>query len=227
MENKKNPKADLENKKNVFFELGLMIALAIVLFAFEWKTTEAEVSNFLTVSDIPTEPEFIPVTVMNQLPPPPPLQIKPIDLLNIVEEEENVSEALELTDATDDSENPDQHFNPDNSNYEEANTGEDIPFVYSEDMPVFPGNVQKWIARNVHYPAAAEANGIEGKVYVKFIIERDGSISNIEVIRSADSTLEQEAIRVIGAMPKWKPGKQRGKPVRVTYTLPIHFRLSR
>lgn len=227
MENKKTPKADLENKKSIFFETGLIVALATVLFAFEWKSSEAELSDFITVSEIPTELDVVPITVMNQLPAPPPPTIKPFDLLTIVEELEDVNEELELTDVTDDSENPEQNFNPSDLNYDEINTGEEVIFVYSEEMPVFPGNVQKWIAKNVRYPALAETNGIEGKVYVKFVIERDGSVSNIEVVRSADSMLDKEAIRVISAMPKWKPGKQRSKAVRVSYTLPITFRLSR
>ena len=94
-------------------------------------------------------------------------------------------------------------------------------------MPSFPGgNVQKWIAKNVKYPVLAMENGIQGKVYIQFVIERDGSITDVKVLRGVDASLDKEAVRVVKAMPKWKPGKQRGKPVRVSYTLPINFQLS-
>ena len=96
-----------------------------------------------------------------------------------------------------------------------------------EDMPSFPGgNVSKWIAKNVKYPVLAMENGIQGKVFIQFVIERDGSITDVKVVRGVDASLDKEAVRVVQSMPKWKPGKQRGKPVRVAYTLPINFQLS-
>lgn len=226
MEIKKTSKADLENKKNIFLEIGFMIALSIVLFAFEWKVSDSEISDFITTSEIPTEPELVPITVMNQLPPPPPPAIKPIDMLEIVEELEDMTEDVELVDVSDESANVDQDFVIDEG-YSTEETDEIVPFLPSEDMPIFPGNVQKWIAKNVHYPQLALENGIEGKVYVQFVVERDGSISNIKVVRSVDASLDKEAVRVITGMPKWKPGKQRGKAVRVAYTLPIVFQLDK
>ncbi|MDE6450867.1 MAG: energy transducer TonB, partial [Odoribacter sp.] len=170
----------------------------------------------------------LPITKMEPLPlPPPPPAPKLSDLLNIVEDENSIDEELEIKDADDNSDNLDV---PDADNfwkYDAEGSIEDDVFVIVEDLPQFPGgNVSKWIAKNVHYPAIAEANGIEGKVYVKFIIERDGSVTHVEIMRGADSMLDKEAIRVISAMPKWKPGKQRGKAVRVSYTLPISFRLN-
>ena len=93
-------------------------------------------------------------------------------------------------------------------------------------MPQFPGgSVQKWIAKTVKYPMIAQENNIQGKVFVQFVIEKDGSVSDVKVARSVDPSLDKEAIRVVKAMPKWKPGKQRGKPVRVSYTVPINFQL--
>lgn len=227
MEVKKTPKADLENKKNIFFEVGLMLALAIVLFAFEWKVSVAEPSDFITVSDIPTEPEMVPITMMNQLPPPPPAVIKPMDLIEIVEDLEQATDDVDLIDATDNKDNTNPDYNIDNLTYGPEETGEVVDFLPSEDMPVFPGNVQKWIAKNVKYPMIATEMGIEGKVFVQFVVERDGSVSNIRVARGVDASLDKEAVRVISEMPKWKPGKQRGKAVRVSYTLPIAFKLTR
>ena len=93
-------------------------------------------------------------------------------------------------------------------------------------MPRFPGgNVQKWITKHIKYPMVAQENNIQGKVFVQFVIEKDGSVSNVNVTRSVDPSLDKEAIRVIQSMPKWIPGKQRKKPVRVSFTVPINFQL--
>lgn len=111
--------------------------------------------------------------------------------------------------------------------YDGEDTGEAEIFVVVEDMPQFPGgNVQRWISKNVKYPILAQENGIQGKVFIQFVIEKDGSITDVKVMRGVDASLDKEAIRVVKSMPKWKPGKQRGKPVRVSYTLPINFQLS-
>lgn len=225
MEAKKTKKADLENKKNIFFEIGLMVALGTVLFAFEWKVSVAEPADFITVSDIPTDVEMIPITMQNVLPSPPPPAPKFFEIMQIVEELDEVTEDLEITDADDNSENQ-ENLNISDLNYDTEDIGDEIiPFLPSEDMPVFPGNVQKWIGKNVKYPVLAMENGIQGKVLIQFVVEKDGSISNIKVVRRVDPALDKEAIRVISEMPKWKPGKQRGKPVRVSYTLPITFQL--
>ena len=227
MEAKKNPKANLENKKNIFLQIGFIVAFATVLFAFEWKISDQEISDFITVSEIPTEPEMVPVTIMQQLPPPPPIIVKPIDVLEIVDELDEATEDVELTDVTDDSENNNVNIDYTDIDYGPENVDEVLQFVPSEDMPIFPGNINKWISKNIKYPSLAADNGIQGKVYLKFVVEKDGTISNIEVVRGVDPSLDKEAVRVISKMPKWKPGKQRGKPVRVSYNLPITFQLDR
>lgn len=229
MEVKKTTKADLEGKKGIFFEVGLTLALAVLLLAFEWKTSTGEVTTFQTVQDEQIEEEIIPITQqMLKPPPPPPPAPKLTDLIDIVEDETTIDEDLEIMDAEDESENKDAPTNTsDFGDYGDEDTGEDTPFVVVEDMPTFPGgNVQKWISKNVKYPPLAAENGIQGKVYIQFVIEKDGSITDVKVVRGVDSSLDKEAVRVIQAMPKWKPGKQRGKPVRVSYTLPINFQLS-
>ena len=228
MEIKKSPKADLENKKGIFFEAGLALALAILLLAFEWKSSTEEVSLFDTVAEPPAEEEIIPITQqMLKPPPPPPAAPKLSDLLNIVEDESNIDEELEIEDADDDSDNQEPQNLDDLGEYGDVDTGDEDIFMVVEDMPQFPGgNVTKWIAKNVKYPQLAQENGIQGKVFIKFVIEKDGSITDVQVSRGVDASLDKEAIRVIKAMPKWKPGKQRGKAVRVSYTLPINFQLS-
>ena len=219
MEVKKSQKADLEGKKGVFFEIGLTLALAILLFAFEWKSSSEEVSQFQTVAEEQIEEEIIPITQqMLKPPPPPPPAPKLTDLIDIVEDDTQIDEELEIQDVDDTSENTDVPTDVDDfGTYGDEDTGDTEVFVVVEDMPSFPGgNVQKWIAKNVKYPVLAMENGIQGKVYIQFVIERDGSITDVKVLRGVDASLDKEAVRVVKAMPKWKPGKQRGKPVRVS-----------
>lgn len=228
MEVKKAPKVDLERKKGIFFQVGLVLALATLLFAFEWKTSTGEVGTFEIAPEEQVEEEIIPITQqMMKPPPPPPPAPKLTDLIDIVEDETTIDEELELTDVEDESENQEVQDVSDFGDYGDEDTGEAEIFQVVEDMPSFPhGNVQKWIAQNVKYPVIARENGIQGKVYIQFVIEKDGSITDVKVVRGVDSSLDKEASRVINMMPKWKPGKQRGKPVRVSYTLPINFQLA-
>ncbi len=228
MEIKKSPKADLEGKKGIFFEVGLALALAVLLFAFEWKSNTAEVNQFQTVAEEQIEEEIIPITQqMLKPPPPPPPAPKLTDLIDIVEDDTMIDEELEIQDAEDQSENTEIQDVTDFGDYDGEDTGEAEIFVVVEDMPQFPGgNVQRWISKNVKYPILAQENGIQGKVFIQFVIEKDGSITDVKVMRGVDASLDKEAIRVVKSMPKWKPGKQRGKPVRVSYTLPINFQLS-
>ena len=223
-----------------------MLALGTILFAFEWKVSGRQPADFVTVSEIPTEIEMVPITMMHQITPPPPPAPKPFDLLEIVDEtdafapvitekvEHYGSEILEITYApddldiidADDESNNKESFDLNNLNYdEEYDTDEVIAFVPSEDMPVFPENIQKWLSKHVKYPQIALENGVQGKVFVQFVVEKDGSVSNIKVVRGVDASLDKEAVRVVSVMPKWKPGKQRGKAVRVAYTLPIAFQI--
>ena len=149
------------------------------------------------------------------------------DLIDIVEDDTQIDDDLQIQDAEDDSENVDAPSLDDFGDDWGDDSGESEVFVVVENMPSFPGgNVQKWISKNVKYPVLAMENGIQGKVFVQFVIERDGSITDVKVVRGVDSSLDKEAIRVVKAMPKWTPGKQRGKAVRVSFTLPINFQLS-
>jgi len=227
MEVKKSPKANLENKKGVFFEIGLVLALAALLFAFQWKGQSSDTNAFQAPPDEEADEEIIPITQqILKPPPPPPPAPKLTELIEIVEDEANVDEDLEILDAEDESENKVPIQQDDYGDYGDEQVDADI-FDVVEDMPMFPyGSITKWISKHVHYPTLAVENGISGKVYVKFVIERDGSVSNAKIIRGVESTLDKEALRVVNLMPKWKPGKQRGKPVRVAFTLPINFQLS-
>ena len=229
MEVKKSPKADLEGKKTIFLEIGFVIALGILLSAFNWKTNTKVEEGFVITQEEQVEEEIIPITQqMMKPPPPPPPAPKLTDLIEIVEDELSIDEELEIDDAEADVENKNNYnFDYDGDSWgEEESDGEADIFQVVEDMPQFPGgSVQKWIAKNVKSPMIAQENNIQGKVFVQFVIEKDGSVSDVKVARSVDPSLDKEAIRVVKAMPKWKPGKQRGKPVRVSYTVPINFQL--
>lgn len=227
MELKKSPKANLENKKTIFLEVGFVLALAILLFAFEWKAETKEAGDFQTAVQDQVEEEIIPITQQQSTPPPPPPPApKLTDLIDIVDDSQSIDEDLEITDAEDATANTVVNVT-EFGDFGTEDTGEAEIFQVVENMPEFPGgNVQKWIAKNVKYPVLAQENGIQGKVFVQFVIEKDGGITDVKVLRGVDASLDKEAVRVIQSMPKWKPGKQRGKAVRVSYTLPINFQLS-
>lgn len=147
--------------------------------------------------------------------------------MEIVDDASTIDEDLEILDAEDDSENKPVENPSDFGEYGDEETGDDDIFQIVEDVPTFPfGDVSKWIAKNVKYPQIAAENNIQGKVFMNFVIEKDGSITDVKVLRGVDPALDKEAIRVIKSMPKWKPGKQRGKPVRVSFNLPITFTLT-
>lgn len=225
MEIKKAPKADLESKKSIFFEIGLLIAVGILLYAFEWKTETKKTKDMDSSAQIQVEEEIVPITQQNTPPPPPPPPApKLTDLINIVDNDQKVDDELELIDAEDEKENT--VIDVTQMGKIEEDTDEETIFIVVETQAKFPGNVNKWLSDHINYPILAQENGIQGKVYVNFVIEKDGSITAVNVTRGVDASLDKEAVRVVKSMPKWEPGKQRGKAVRVSFTLPINFQLS-
>lgn len=226
MELKKTPKADLENKRNIFVQLGLVLSLGIVLTAFNINDTVRSASGLGELSEEEIEDEVIPITRQEQIkPPPPPPPPKVVEVLTIVEDDVEIEEEFEFesTEADDETIIDAVPVIDD----EEDEQDEQV-FVVVEDMPEFPGGelaLRKWIANNIDYPVIAAENGIQGKIYVTFVVDKDGSISNARIARGVDPSLDQEALRVVNNLPNWKPGMQRGKPVRVSYTVPINFQL--
>ncbi len=223
MEVKKSPKADLENKKKIFMELGLVVALALVLISFEWSSKDDSTDQFQMVEEAQAEEEIIPITRQEEVkPPPPPPPPKVTDVLNIVDDDVELEEELDIED-TEIDEDTEVDFDV---SLEEEET-EDAPvFFIVEEMPQFPGGdteLRKFIAQSVKYPVIAQENGIQGRVYVQFVVGTDGAVQDVKVARGVDPNLDKEAIRVVKSMPKWKPGKQRGKAVKVSYTVPINF----
>lgn len=226
MQQKKSPKASLEDKKFTYVLIGLVFVLSICYVAFEW--TEKDVTKYeIADMDMNFEEEIdIQQTTQETTPPPPPPPApQEVEVLNVVEDDVE-TETIEIN--TEDQKDVEVVIQaPIEAPVEEEE--EEVVFVVVESMPEFPGGQQqlyKYINENIKYPVIAQENGIQGRVICQFVVNRDGSLVDIDVVRSSgEPSLDKEAVRVIKSMPKWKPGKQRGKPVRVKYTLPINFRL--
>ena len=225
MQLKKSEQASLESSKIVYVLMGFVFVLSLCYVALEW--TEREVTKY-EVSDTEflfEEEVEIQQTSQETPPPPPPPQVQEVEVLNVVEDDKEV-ESIEVN-TEDDKESEVVIAAPVEVPVEEEE--EEVVFVIVEKMPEFPGGQQalfKYLSENVKYPVIAQENGIQGRVICQFVVNRDGSIVDVEVVRSGgDPSLDKEAIRVIKSMPKWKPGQQRGKPVRVKYTVPVNFKL--
>ena len=225
MQLKKSPNASLEDKKLTYVLIGLVLVLSICYVAFEW--TEKEVTKYeVTDTDFFFEEEIdIQQTTQETPPPPPPPAVQEVEVLNVVEDDVE-TETIEIN--TEDEKDVEVVIAPPvEAPVEEEE--EEVIFMVVETMPEFPGGQQalfKYLGENVKYPVIAQENGIQGRVICQFVVNKDGSIVDVVVVRSSgEPSLDKEALRVINSMPKWKPGKQRGKPVRVKYTVPVNFRL--
>jgi protein TonB len=221
---KKSAKADLESKKTLFVEIGMVLALAAILFAFEWKSYEKiEIDLGQRVVD-DTPEEMIEIT-QHEKPPPPPAPPQQTTVIEIVEDDMEIEDEIEI-DVEADQETEVQEYVPVEEEEEEE---EAQIFTVVEAMPGFPGGDaarMKYLAENIKYPQMARESGIQGRVFVTFVVEKDGSVTDVRVLRGIGGGCDEEAIRVIKNMPKWVPGKQRGKPVRVQFNMPILFKLN-
>lgn len=228
MEIKKTPKADLENKKSTWLLVGYVIVLAFMFIAFEWTKRDIKIDTSQAITDLVFEEEIIPITEQpEQAAPPPPPAAPPIaETLTIVEDDADVEET---TIATSEETNQAVEIRYVPVAVEEEEPEEQTIFEVVEQMPEFPNGgmagLMQYLSKNIKYPTIAQENGTQGRVTVQFVVNRDGSIVDAKVLRGVDPYLDKEAIRVISSMPKWKPGMQRGKAVRVKYTVPVMFRL--
>ena len=228
MEVKKTPKASLENKRALFIEIGLIVALAVVYIAFNWTSKDVQVSTLEAENQVVQEEEIIPIT--QETPPPPPEAPKiPVlsDQIDIVDDEIEVdNDFLSLEDSDD--------MGVEIMDYvenvqEEVVEEEAIPFQLVEEKPSFMGGdanqFSAWVNKRLVYPEIAKENGVQGRVTLQFTVEKDGSVTKVKVLRGVDPSLDKEAVRVVSMSPKWKPGKQRGRAVPVIYTFPVYFQL--
>ena len=223
MEEKKSPKANLENKKLMFIQIGLIISLAVAWLVFEIKSYyKREFGDIGRTVEV-VEEEMVEITKQEQKPQPVEVP-KQTTQIQVVEDDVEV-EDVEINAEVDQNEVIEEYVAPE---VEEEEVVEAEIFTIVEEMPDFPGGVaklQEYLIKNIKYPQMARESGIQGRVFVNFVVEPDGHVSNVNVMRSLGGGCDEEAIRVVKAMPKWKPGKQRGKPVRVSYILPVNFKL--
>ena len=229
MEIKKSPKASLENKKTLFREIGLVLSLLIVLGAFEWSTTEQSEIEGFEDTQVVVEEEQVPITQEEQLPPPEaPKEPVISDIIDIVDDDVKVEEFV-ITTEDDKNLAVDIVEYVDGGQEAEEEVVEEIPFAIVEQKPTFKGGDQntftKWVFSNIEYPEIAKENGVQGRVVLEFIVDTDGAVKNVKVLRGVDSSLDKEAVRVVSSSPKWQPGMQRNKPVKVKYTFPVVFQL--
>lgn len=227
MDSKKSPSADLEKRKGLFLEIGLVAALAIALVAFNIKQYEKEVKE-ITQRTVVDELEDVMITEEKQdIPEPEPEPQEVTTEIKVVDNDQELENELGPIDAGDDANKEAQAYTPVQVE-EEVEVVEEEIFTIVEENPEFPGGetaLYKYLSDNLNYPKVAIENNITGKVYIRFVVEKDGSISKATIRRDIGGGCGAEALRVVNNMPKWKPGKQRGKPVRTDFTLPVSFEL--
>lgn len=234
MEIKKSPKADLRNKRGLLLEIGLVISLCLVIGAFAYTPKERTIEKMDLQAAI-VEEEIVEITRQDQKPPEPPkrVEVKVIaDLLQVVTNDTKITTEVDFAE-----------FDENTEVIQQVEVGEetiedDQPFLIAETMPLFPmqegGNpgygdlntFRAWVQKNIKYPAEAFRNGEQGRIVLSFVVEKDGSVSNIQILQTPGKAFSEETRRVVAASPKWKPGEQRGEKVRVRYTLPVDFRIT-
>ena len=221
MEIKKYPKHDLENYHQLFLNIGLIVALTAVIIAFEWRTYDRGAGMDLGVIDDNFE-DLLEIPPTEQPPPPPPVIQQP-EIIEVPDEEE-IEEEIEIE--------LDVEFEEEliveELVFEEPEEEVEEIFTIVEDQPEFPGGIgafYKYVATNLRYPAQARRMGIAGKVFVQFVVEKDGRLTDVQILKGIGAGCDEEALRVIKKSKAWKPGRQRGRPVKVRMIIPINFRL--
>ena len=229
MEIKKTEKASMENKRFLFTEIGMVIALLIVWGAFSYTSREKKVATLEADQTVVEVEDMVPIT--EETPPPPEAAPKiPIlsDQIDIVDDNIKVDDSM-FQNIEDSNEGFEIMDYIESAPEEETIEEEAIPFQLGEEKPSFNGGdaneFSKWVNSRLVYPEIAKENGVQGRVTLQFTVNADGTVSNVKVLRGVDSSLDKEAVRVVSSSPKWKPGKQRDRAVKVTYTFPVIFQL--
>ena len=225
MDKRKTEKADLESKRTLFIEIGLVVALAITLFAFEWKKYDIQKVEIEQRQDIEVMEEIVLQTEQKEKTPPPKQIQASTTILNVVKNDIEIETEI-IIDVEVDEDLEIEEYVP--IEIEEEEIVEEEIFLIVEDQASFPGGEAKlyeFIRNNVKYPQLAK--GITGRVFLTFVVEKDGTLSNVQALRKIGGGCDEEAIRVVKSMPKWKPGSQRGRNVRCSFTIPIKFTLQR
>ena len=233
MEPKKNPKSDVGRNSSLYFVIGLAAVMALVYFSLEYKNYDDDAGYDISLNVEDDLDEEVPMTEQIKTPPPPPPPAAP-EVIEVVEDEEEVEETeIESTETSQEEE----VMEVEDVQMDEVEEDISVPFAVIEDVPIFPGcesakdkkacfqeKIQAHIRKNFRYPEIAQEMGVQGRVSVVFVIQKDGSIGNVRM-RGPDKNLEAEARRIIDKLPKMTPGKQRGRAVKVPFSIPINFKL--
>ena len=228
MEIKKTPGASLENKRLLFAETGLIIALLLVYAGFESSTRAQTTATLINTTKAVNEVDIIPI-VLDTPPPAPEAPALPqlSDEIEIVEDDVTVDVDFRNLDDTDIPVNIRDYQKQEV--VEEEDTDEVLPFIVVEQKPTFQGkeanSFAAWVNARVVYPEIAKDNGVQGRVTLQFTIGTDGRVEDLKVLSSPDESLSREAVRVVSSSPKWEPGRQRDRAVKVSYTFPVIYRL--
>lgn len=222
MNAKKDKRKNLERYKSLFFQSGLIVSLAVVLFAFEWKSFDSGNHDFVSTDFVLIEDELPPVVQEKK-------QEKKLERADVkaVEDDQKDVKDVDINVEDDQKKEAKKYIPVKKDPIDDPDIGDDkIVYRVVEDMPLFPGGddaMFSYLAHNIQYPMAAKETGIQGTVHLTFVIETDGSISNVGLLRGIGGGCDEEAMRVVRNMPRWTPGNQQGRPVRVQFTLPVKF----
>ncbi len=231
MEKKKSNKAELETKRKLFLQLGFIITLALIIMAFEWSTEESETLILSNNGNIEIEEDLDNIIQkdIKLIKPIPKLQLT--DVINMVTDDVIIDDDLEFSSEDDQDNKMEVNFTLDDEE------GDNTPFILVENMPIFRPKINtteeegkidlhRFVAKQVKYPKMAVEANLQGKVYVTFVVNKKGEVTDVKVARGDYPILNNEAIRVVKNLPKFSPGKQRGKAVNVQYNVAINFKLS-
>lgn len=231
MEIKKSPAADLEKKKITFFLMGYVVILAVLYVSFEWTTTQVTRYKIPDRRDILVEEDIVNTFINTPPPPVKEQRLVPHDVFNPVAEEKKIEQHIEeVQPVAEPTETVQQIISPPMPiEPEEEEVPEDYVFTFVDERPEFPGGgyaaLYKWMHEQLEYPDIARENNLQGRVFCQFTVNRDGSISDIKVLKGVTPILDREAVRTLQKMPKWKPGKRNGKTVRALYQVSVTFKL--
>lgn len=221
MKAKKSEQANLERSRGTFRQMGIILALGLLFIAFEYTNADITNGETETVPEVIVEMEYIPITRQKITPPPPPPPQVLFDKIVIDLFDESPEEDITIVNEDD--------FDVTIFETDEINEIDpDEVFIVVENPPMFPGGekeLMRYLSQNIIYPSIAQEMGIQGKVYVQFVVNKNGEVINISIVKGIDKSLNEEALRVVQNMPKWTPGSQQGRAVNVSYNIPISFRL--
>lgn len=232
MQLKKSANANLEDKRLTYVLIGLVFALSVLYVAFEWTTSDVTVAEItdVMVEQFETELDIDQTLQDEETPPPPEPEIPEEQIPDVINVVDNTTETQTIKISSEDDQNKKIDIAP-VVKLEEPEEDEDEIFRVVEKQPEFPGGMNalaKYFQSNIRYPVMAQEMGIQGKCICEFVVNKDGSVQDVVVVRSAgDPSLDDEAVRLVKKMPKWKPGEQRGKPVRCKFVVPVTFKIAR